>query len=162
MTNLTQDRLKKLLHYNTETGIFTRIKEYTTDNSLGSIAGCMDSKGYWKINVDGKSYRAHRLVWLYVFGKFPEKLIDHINRNKSDNRLINLRMVGYSENNQNHKINKRNTSGVTGVHLHKKSQKWHAMINLDKKPKYIGSFPTIEEAKAAREKAEKEFYFLPA
>lgn len=155
MPKLTQTRLKKLVHYNCDTGIFTRIKN-------GLVAGCADSKGYWKISIDGKSYRAHRLVWLYVFGKFPNVLLDHINRNKSDNRFHNLREAGYSENNQNHKINKRNTSGVTGVHFHKKSQKWHAMISINKKPKYIGSFANIQEAKEARLRAEKEIYSLPS
>jgi len=161
MVDITQERLKELLHYDPDTGFFRWIAKSSTSTLIGSIAGCSDSKGYWKININQKRYRAHRLVWLYVFGAFPNSLIDHMNRNKSDNSLNNLRLVTYSENNQNHKINNRNTSGVTEVYFHKKSQMWHAMININKKPRYVGSFSTIEEAIAARKAAEKKFYSLP-
>lgn len=163
MSNLTQAHVKELLHYDPDTGVFTWIKKLTPLSRIliGSIAGSINGNGYRHICIQGKTYKAHRLAWLYVFGKFPNNLLDHINRNRSDNRLRNLREVGYSENNQNHEISKRNTSGITGVYWYKPSQKWCAKISSNNKLKHIGYFATIEEAIAARKAAEKEIYLLP-
>ena len=91
----------------------------------------------------------------------PQGFIDHINRDRSDNRLSNLRIVTLSENQQNHKKRKDNTSGVSGVYWSKKDRKWHVRVWVDNEPKSIGYFRTIEEAKLARTEAEKRFYSLP-
>jgi hypothetical protein len=163
MPKLTQSRLKELLHYDPDTGVFTWIKKSSrfSNNVVGSIAGSINSEGYRHIHIDRKNHKAHRLAWLYVFGGFPNGIIDHVNRNKLDNRLRNLREANYSSNNQNHRISKRNTSGITGVYWYKPTQKWCAKASIGGALRHIGYFETIEEAIAARKTAEKEFYSLP-
>ncbi len=161
MNNITQERLKELLHYDPDTGVFLWIKKNSRKISIGKVAGHIDKQGYWVIGIDKKQFFAHRLAWLYVFGEFPNGLIDHMNRNKTDNRIHNLRVATNSENGQNHKIQKNNTSGITGVFWCKKAKKWRARVKINKKYKNLGSFHTMEEAKEARKVAEKEFYSLP-
>jgi hypothetical protein len=161
VNNITQERLKELLHYDPDTGVFIWIKKSSPKTLIGSAAGSLSKEGYWRIMIDGKSHKTHRLAWLYVYGEFPNGILDHINRDKADNRISNLRIVTFSENNQNSKIYKNNTSGVTGVYWHKVQQKWKACVRISRKLKHLGSFITMEEAIAARRLAEKEFYSLP-
>lgn len=114
---LTQQRLKELLRYNLSTGEFVWIEEVSkcTRLTTKAKAGCITRRGYTRIIVDGKSYQAHRLVWLYNFGSFPSGQIDHINGVKNDNRLSNLRECSQAENMRNTKMKSNNTSGITGV-----------------------------------------------
>lgn len=161
MPDLTQERLKELLHYNPDTGVFTWIKKSKRSTAIGSIAGSKHNQGYRATSIDWKRYLLHRLAWLYVYGEFPNGFIDHINRDRSDNRISNLRVVSRSENQQNHKLSKTNKSGVAGVIWAKKDKRWHARIWLGGKTKNLGYFKTFEEAVLARKQAEKEFYSLP-
>ena len=119
---LTLQRLKERLSYNPDTGIFVW-------NATKKQAGTKNSR-YIQIAVDKKIYYAHRLAWFYVFGCFPELSIDHINNDKKDNRLANLRLVTVSQNNQNRGKQSNNTSGYKGVSWAKKSQKWEACIKI--------------------------------
>jgi len=98
---ITQDKLKEILDYNQHTGLFTwkKIKKYS-NRSVGDIAGSL-SLGYVVIGIDKKIYKAHRLAWLYVYGEFPKEQLDHINGNKEDNRICNLREANQSQNNFN-------------------------------------------------------------
>ena len=96
---------------------------------------------------------AHRLVWLYVYGKFPSNAIDHINTIGNDNRFSNLREVTNSQNQMNRKNQKNNTSGYKGVCYEKLTNKWRATIGLNNKLKSIGNFDTKEEAAEAYRKA---------
>ena len=162
MLELTQARLKELVHYNPDTGDFVWIKKSKKSTLIGSVAGTKHNQGYRSICINGKRLLAHRLAWLYVFGELPHGFIDHINRDRSDNRLLNLRVVTRSENQQNHKIRKDNTSGVSGVYWAKKDKRWHARIWVNGKTINIGYFFTFEEAKEARLRAEKEIYSLPS
>ena len=114
---LTQKRLKELLHYDPETGIFTRIKKVRgglgeNPNEAGSIKTKHD---YRIIGIDNKSYKASRLAFLYMEGYFPENIVDHKNRIKSDDRYKNLRQVTQQCNVKNCSIRKNNKSGVSGV-----------------------------------------------
>jgi hypothetical protein len=93
----------------------------------------------------------HRLIFALHNGRFPNKDIDHINHNRSDNRPENLREVDKAENNKNYSKYSNNSSGITGVS--KKGKKWQARIQVDKKPIYLGVFNTIEDAASAREEA---------
>jgi hypothetical protein len=161
VSDLTQARLKELVSYDPDTGVFIWIKKANRNILIGSVAGSVNSQGYWRIQIDQKSYRAHKLAWLYIFGEFPNGILDHKNRDKLDNRISNLRSVSSSINNQNCKIRKNNTSGSAGVHLDKSRQKWVSYVKIDSKHKHIGYFNTIEEAIAARKAAEKKFYSLP-
>jgi hypothetical protein len=162
MPELTQSALKELLHYDPDTGVFRWAKKPSKNISVGSKAGSPHCKGYTAIGINKERHLAHRLAWLYVYGEMPSNVIDHINRDRSDNRITNLRPVTRSENQQNHKIFSNNTSGVSGVYWSKKDKKWHARIWAGKRAKSVGYFLTIEEAKAARTKAEREFYSLPS
>lgn len=142
-TELTAARLRELLHYDSETGAFTR--KVTTGNmgrwKSGQLAGSKSKQtGYIEICVDAKKYQAHRLVWLYVYGKWPEQDIDHKNGIRDDNRISNLRQATRAENNQNRVLDKRNTSGYSGVTWSKAWGKWVARINVNKKAIHIGYF----------------------
>jgi hypothetical protein len=87
---LTAERLRKRLRYDAETGLFTR-RVGSGHAHAGDMAGSVHSTGYVRICIDGGRYTAHRLAWLYVHGVWPSGQIDHINRNRSDNRIANLR-----------------------------------------------------------------------
>jgi len=160
VTDITQEILKSLLDYNPDTRVFIwRVKpRYKIE--IGSIAGGVTDEGYRRIRIRGKFYKEHRLAWLYVFGKFPDNMIDHINRNRADNRICNLRDVSGSVNQHNCKTRTDNTSGVKGVYWHKATQKWCAYIILNNKQKHIGLFITMEEAVVARQAAEKQLFLL--
>ena len=139
---ITQEQLKELLHYNPNTGIFVWINGRTN----GKVAGYINLTRYIDIRIDGKAYKAHRLAWLYVHGKFPDNLIDHINGVKDDNRIINLRPATHAQNLHNQKINIKNTSGLKGVYWHNINNKWIAKITVDGVSKYLGSFMDKHEA----------------
>lgn len=133
MEELTQEKLKETLNYNPNTGIFTWKKQISKKSTIGRVAGSNRGDGYKGINLYNKSYYAHRLAWLYKYGYLPENDVDHINRNKSDNRIINLREVSRQCNLRNSSLNKNNTSGVSGVSFDKGSNSWKAQITVNKK-----------------------------
>ena len=152
------ERLKELLFYSPETGVFSHRKKRTGVPYSGMKAGCInETRGvpYERIKVDGKAYKAHRLAWLYVNGKFPDGEIDHINGNTLDNRICNLREVSSEGNCRNRTKRADNKSGVTGVNF--QCGKWVARITHNKKKVNLGSFNNLEDAKAARLKAEAEY-----
>lgn len=110
--DISLGRLKELFFYDPEEGKF-----YWRDDGL--IAGGPHNRGYWHIRVDGsKKILAHRLAWFYVYGEWPKLWLDHINRDKLDNRIENLRDVGSGINRRNAKMNENNKSKITGVHWH--------------------------------------------
>lgn len=153
---ISQEELKKVIHYNKNTGIF-KWKNIKSDKiKKGDVAGCKENKyGYWLIRIKGILYRSHRLAWLYVYGKFPEKDIDHINHDRTDNRIKNLRSVNRSENMKNGNVRKDNKSGTIGVCWSTSRKKWRAVIMTDKKYKHIGYFRKKNDAILARLKEEK-------
>lgn len=136
------------LDYDPEIGIFTwKIK--TKTSSAGDIAGRANCRGYVSIWINRKSYYAHRLAWALHNDSWPISDIDHINEDKSDNKISNLRLASRSENMFNRGFNKNNTSGMKGVVFCKETQKWRAQIMVDRKSVNIGRFKTKEEAAAA-------------
>lgn len=144
---LTQDTLKRLLDYDENTGLFYA-KTTIANRAVGSIAGTKHSNGYTVIAVAGTRYFAHRLAWLYVNGSWPIGTLDHINIDKSDNRISNLRVLSNEENIQNRSSpSKHNTTGYLGVI--KNGSRWGAKITVSKKRIYIGSFDTPHEAHCA-------------
>jgi hypothetical protein len=150
---LTAERLRELLHYDPETGIFTRKISITLSKQFkaGDVAGGIDkSLGYIVISVENARYRAHRLAWFYVYGVWPVHGVDHINGIRNDNRLSNLREANKSQNGQNvHKCRSSSSSGVLGVTQIKKTGRWQATITIDGKVKYLGRFLTSEDARTA-------------
>lgn len=149
---LTQTRLKQLLEYDADTGDF-RWKITKGRAKAGSFAGATDAYGYRVIRVDGILYKAHRLAWLYAHGKWPEGLLDHINRSPGDNRLKNLREATQSENMHNAK--RKSKSGVPGVRWRAERNAWVAQIRVGYRQYVIGSFACKDEAIRARREAEK-------
>lgn len=148
---ISQKALKKELKYDSNTGIFTRLKN-TSNCKKGDTAGCERKDGYIVINIKGKLYRGHILAWIYVYGEVPMLHIDHINHNRSDNRIENLRLVTRSDNQKNRSLSKNNKSGVNGVGFYK--NRWHARIKVDKKQIHLGTFTEFHEAVNARKNAE--------
>ena len=149
--NLTQNELKKYLNYNPITGIFTWIKLASINQiKIGSLAGALIKRdGYIVIKINNKSYRAHRLAWLYMTGKWPNHFIDHINLNRADNKFSNLREATNKENCRNATLKKSNSSGYKGVHYNKKLKKWIAQASSDSLKRYLGLFETAELASEA-------------
>jgi hypothetical protein len=143
---LTQSDLKCLFYYDETTGIFTRAKDHQRSKK-GSVVGTPNYKGYLLFAVKGKTYRAHRLAWLYVYGKFPSMDLDHINGNRSDNRIENLRELPNKFNQQNRrKPNPNNTSGYKGVGWSKQLNKWRVKIVANYKTIHLGYFHDIDDA----------------
>lgn len=143
---LTQDLLKEYLRYDCETGIFYWIKQSSKRIRVGAVAGNPDGRGYLKISFTKSTFRLHRLAWLYVYGEFPSKHIDHINGVRDDNRIINLRLATISENNFNSKTKSTNTSGFKGVSYRKDAKKWEAKSQLNGKKFHLGYFDSPELA----------------
>lgn len=155
---LSQKELKKLLHYDPDTGVFTRLVTTSNRSKAGAIAGS-PSNGYSSIRINYKLYYAHRLAWLYMTGAFPEDHIDHINHIRTDNRWANLRDVTQAENGKNQPKINTNTSGVTGVCWHKAANKWTAYVHTKEKRKSLGYFSDKFDAICARKSAEVQHGF---
>ena len=156
---LTLGRLKEVLSYDNLTGLFTWKISPCGNTKKGTIAGCDNGKGYIRIRIDRGRFRAHRLAWMYINGHEPDGQIDHINGDRSDNRIENLRVVNQLENSKNRRINSNNTSGFTGVTFDKRSGKWAAQIELKGKGYTIGRFLNKSDAVKARLDKEVEFGF---
>lgn len=158
---LSHSYLTEVLDYNAETGKFVWKKPASYQMHPGDEAGTQNASGYVFICVGGVKYKAHRLVWFYHYGEWPSDetpQIDHINGNRADNRIANLRLVTRVKNSRNHKGRSTNTSGCTGVSFKKSNGKWQAVIGDGHgKYKLLGYFLNYEEAVAARKQAEKEY-----
>lgn len=152
---LTQEKLRSLLSYCQETGLFTRIKSRRR-HKFGEVAGTVRLDGYIHIKIEGTAYLAHRLAWLYVTGKFPDKEIDHINNIKSDNSWSNLRESTRSENERNQGIQKNNKLGIKGVS--KRGNRFTASVKSNKQYYYIGNFKTAKEAAEAYQSFTKKLH----
>ena len=140
--------MKEVLDYNLENGVFTWKISPVPRVKVGAIAGCLRKDGRWGIIYRKKAYLSHRLVWLYVYGEFPEKEsdIDHIDRNPLNNRISNLRKCSRSENTRNTRLRSNNTSGFKGVSLDKRAGKYVARGQVNGKEEYLGGYLTPEEA----------------
>lgn len=150
----TQERIKQILNYDPETGVFTWMKG-TNRIKVGSIAGGPGPHGHIRIMVDGRKVMAHTLAWIYMTGKPPENIIDHRDRNNQNNIFSNLRPATTQQNNFNRSKQRNNTSGVTGVTWSKDLKKWRARVIVDRKEISLGYFSEFDQAVAAREKAKK-------
>jgi hypothetical protein len=141
------------LRYDKDSGQFYWKK--TTGRAIADeVAGTVSSFGYVKISLQGKKYMGHRLAWLYVHGRWPIGMIDHMNGVKNDNRIANLRDVTRSVNAQNRRTaTAANALGVLGVGF--RNGVYSAAIMLNKKHIFLGNFNTKEEAAAAYLAAKK-------
>jgi hypothetical protein len=157
---LTQGRLKELLDYCPDTGVFKWKVANGRRIHVGDVAGSTRRNGYLVIGVDGRIYRAHRLAWFYVKGQWPEHYIDHINGVVDDNRLANLRDVIHSVNSENQKIapTSNKSCGVLGVSREKNHRRWRAVITTGRKQIHIGYFDSVEEAHNAYLAAKRQLH----
>ena len=157
--NLEQDLIKELLVYDEHTGRFTWRINVGTRGRIGSVAGSKDTIGYTGIGLNGNRYLAHRLAWVYMYGEIPEGLqVDHINGDREDNRLVNLRLATPMQQTQNVTKYKNNTSGYVGVHWDKSNNKWVSRVWVNYIMHYLGLFDSIEEAIDARVKAKNRLH----
>lgn len=158
---LSAERLRALLDYNQNTGEFThRVKR--SGVKFGSIAGSISGAGYVYITVDREKHLAHRLAFLHYYGNLPEGAIDHVDGNRANNALSNLRLATISQNGFNSRLRGDNTSGHKGVNWVETEGKWKARGNIDGKEFSLGRYARYEDAVAAYEKFAKknhgEFY----
>ena len=150
-----QEDVINLLNYDCATGVFTWKPRRGV--KAGVPLGTDNGHGYKRITVLGKSYYAHRLAWLYMHGEIPDCQIDHIDGNKANNSISNLRKATPSQNQHNHCIAQSNSkSGIQGVSWHKKARKWQSHIKINGEKKYLGLFYSKYDAKNAYEEIKKE------
>jgi hypothetical protein len=144
---LSHERLTELLHYDQETGIFRWAKRTSNRVKVGDRAGEIDRHGHRMISIDGWRYMAHRLAWFYVYGRWPFPEIDHKNLSKDDNRIDNLRESTRAQNGMNRRAYGKRT-GLKGVQPNGKNG-YMAVISVNRKTVYLGTFRTPEQANAA-------------
>lgn len=157
---ITHARLRELFVYDRKSGNF--IRRISTGRNgchrAGEHAGTIQNHGYLVITADKQRYVAHRLAWFYVYGVWPIGDLDHINEDKLDNRISNLREATRKQNMQNVRRHKHNTSGYKGVAWHSQRGKWRAYIFDSYQQIHLGLFESKEAAFAARSKAEKQYH----
>ncbi|MDO9381848.1 MAG: HNH endonuclease [Hyphomicrobiaceae bacterium] len=160
---LTPERLREVVSYNSETGEFRWLQNSSPyakrhPYSAGDVAGARHSNGYLAFWVDRKKYLAHRVAFFWVHGRWPSADLDHVNRDRTDNRIVNLREASRVQNNGNSGIPNHNTSGIKGVRWHAARGKWVAQISINNRCKYLGIYADKEDARVAYEKAAREYF----
>ena len=156
-TDINAERIRRLLDYNPETGVFRwRDRPGTKDEKrwktryAGKISGSIEPHGYRVITLEKSTYLAHRIAWLHYYGSWPITELDHANLDKDDNRICNLREASRSENCINRPQRGNGMSGCIGVTWHSRDKKWHASITKDRKRQWLGAFLDLEAAISAR------------
>lgn len=151
--DITQEQLREFLSYDRNTGLLSWIKHPIHQNKYppGTRLTSVDGRGYLHVMLKGVRYKAHRLAWLHVYGKWPERWLDHINGIRTDNRICNLRECTPAQNARNSKGWTRQKHGFKGVYRQKKSTQnpWYAAIRYNRKLIYLGSFSTAKLAHQA-------------
>jgi hypothetical protein len=156
MKPLSVGRVRELFSYGPSTGVFTRNVKTQANAKVGSAAGTISAE-YVMISIDNQLYSAHRLAWLHTFGVWPTYHIDHIDGDKRNNRLANLRDVARTVNMQNRKsAQSSNQSGLAGAM--KNGNSWMARIRTNGDTKYLGTFPTAFQAHKAYLAAKRELH----
>ncbi len=160
--NIAPERLHECLYYSPRTGKFFWI-ESRRGMRRGQQAGTIGTRGYRQIKLDGTIYYAHRLAWLYIHGNFPKDQVDHKNRVRADNRIVNLREATNRDNHRNQSMPSTNSSGCTGVYNTNNGQPspWQADIRGDNGVRRRKYFATFEEAVAQRQAWMIEFGYDP-
>ena len=149
--------LLRVLSYDPTTGLFTRFAANNNGN-VKYTAGWIAKNGYGEIRLFSKRYLLHRLAWFYVHGQMPVDEIDHINGNRADNRIVNLRLATHKQNCENVPLSPHNKSGYRGVSWHTKAKKWVVQVGHAKKVHHIGYFDVLEEAAIAAINARNELF----
>ena len=155
---ITAEEARQLFSYNPDTGDLTWRVSRGARARAGNAVGWKNGEGYLRTSVNRKRYLTHRLAWLIHYGSWPRDFIDHINGDRSDNRLVNLREASRAENGRNRGANRNNTSGYKGVSWHKANRRWVAQVYSEAGNRHLGCFNTPEEAHAAYCAAAVELY----
>ena len=152
----SQEELKIRFLYSETGNLLYKATPKFLPHLQGKTAGSLDSFGYVVCRFNYKSYKVHRLIWVYHYGEIPEGMyLDHINKNKQDNRIENLRLATMSVNMRNRPVFKTNTSGVEGVNWDKTNSKWRARAMINGVRYHLGCFQTLLDAKVAIENFKK-------
>ena len=157
VVELTQAKLKEHMHYDPDTGVFTWVKPTTNRVKAGDVVGTLGKGGYVFTALFGQKQYLHRLAWLYCYGELPSAQVDHIDHDRANNRLANLRIATNQENARNQKRRRSNSSGVTGVSWYRATSKWQVGIYVDGRRKHVGHFEELDAAVAAYAKAKRQF-----
>ena len=147
-------RVRELFDYRDDGNLIWKVSN-SNRAKIGHVAGTSYSNAYNQVSVDNAPYYTHRIIWLWHHGYLPEYDIDHINKDKCDNRIENLRETTRLCNLRNAKDHKNNKSGVKGVYRHKSWGKWQARIGLHRKAHSLGEYDSFDEAVLARLAAEQ-------
>jgi len=153
--DITRERVLELVKYDRMTGHFTWIVNRTF-MKVGDRAGTVEGNGYRNLRFDGRLFRAHRVAWLIEYGEFPQMDIDHIDGNRDNNAIANLRLATRSQNQGNVGCRKDNRSGFKGVKKHK--NKWQAKIQMNGKSRSLGYFDSPEDASNAYARAARSVF----
>lgn len=159
----TAARVRELLSYDPETGVFTRRVRTAQRHQIGSRADFVittgTQAGYRRVSIDSQRFQAHRIAWLYVNGDWPAHQIDHLNCDRGDNRIENLRDVSHAVNMQNRRTPRAdNVNDCLGVVLMRSNGKWRARLQLNGKGRHIGVYETKEAAHAAYVNAKRQLH----
>lgn len=146
---ISHQELLSTLLYDSATGHLTRLVRSAQRVQIGDRAGTVNPYGYRQVKCIDRVYKAHRLIWFYTHGAWPKGQIDHINGDRDDNRIMNLREATFSSNQANSKRRVTNQSGRKGVSLHKHSGLWHARIMVNYRTVSLGYFKDKDEAHKA-------------
>jgi hypothetical protein len=145
---ITRQEAEKVLSYSPQTGVFTWVCRVGTRRAAGDVAGYLHSTGCITIGLNKKHIKAHRLAWLFVYDEWPAGDIDHINGNRTDNRIENLRIATKTQNAQNQRRGTRNKHGLLGI-KQTPCGNWTSSIRVDGVLHHIGTFHTAQEAHTA-------------
>jgi hypothetical protein len=157
MKTVNIERLRELFAYDPKTGVIRWIVDYRhLYISSGDLAGCIDRKGYRVIKVGRSTFKAHRIAWALHYGEWPVRCLDHINCDRDDNRIANLRQATNAQNNANSKS--RRTGRQKGAYWDKKNQRWCSSIGIGGKKKHLGYFRTEAAAAVAFADASREIH----
>lgn len=148
LETLTAERLRGLLSYDPDEGVF-RWAVNRGKVHPGDVAGYVETDGYVRFMVDHRLHQAHRLAWLYVYGEWPRRLLDHIDGNHANNRISNLREANDVQNQQNRKPSGFGDSPLLGAQRDRERGGWISRIKVDGRSVHLGRFKTAEEANAA-------------
>lgn len=160
MIEMDLDYVRSVLRYDPETGDLIRIKINCHPHLVGKLATQLHRSGYLRVRMQTRAFTAHRVCWAMCYGEWPEKQVDHINGDRTDNRICNLRLADNSENQQNRPSKSWGITGLRGVTV--KKGRFISRIKVDGKFTHIGTFDTAEQAHAAYLAAKPKFHkFAP-
>lgn len=155
---ITHDEVRQLFEYDNATGNLIWKIDVKPRAKAGAVAGFISNDNYRRIGYRGRIYLGHRLVWFYCTGEWPAEFLDHIDGDRSNNRIENLRNASRTDNNRNVALQKNNRSGFKGVSYMKRDGVWVAQITHNKKNYFLGRYKLPEEAYAAYCTAAKELH----